>query len=363
LIEGGTDARYVPNNYLAYAHNGTLFVVRFDPDQLEVKGAPVPIVEGVMSGASNGDAAYAVSQNGTLVFQPGNLTSFQNNLVWMDRNGKAANIMEEVRPYAFPAISPDGKRIALTLQGGTFDVWVYDLVRDTLTKVSFGNDDYRPRWSPDGKMLAYDSSKAGNQQVYVKQDIGEASNEVVTDGPENKALYDWTTDGREVIFGRKNKDTGWDIYAASVQGDHKTRLLVEAPFNQIEARVSRDGNWLAYVSDESGQNEVFVQAINDPGARVQISRDTGSDPRWAHSGKELLYLSKDRLMSVKFAPGTALNPGKPVVLFEDKRDWSGYDLASDGRLLVAREAEEKGTGAQLNVVLHWFDEMEGGLRK
>jgi len=363
LIEGGTDARYVPNGYLAYAHNGTLFVVRFDPEQLEVKGAPVPIIEGVMSGASNGDAAYAVSQNGTLVFEPGSLTSFQYNLVWMDRRGKAANITQEVRPYAFPAISPDGKRIALTLQSSTFDVWVYDLARDTLTKASFGSDDYRPHWSPDGKMLAYDSSMSGHQQVYVKHDTAQGSDEAVTDGPENKALYDWTKDGREVVFGRQNKGAGWDIYAALIHGDHKTRPLVEAPFNQTDACVSPDGKWLAYVSDESGQDEVFVQAMNAPGTRVQISRDTGSEPRWARSGNELLYVSKDWVMSVKFASGAALNPGKPVVLFEDKRDWSGYDLARDGRLLVARKAEEKGGGTQINVVLHWFDEMEAGLRK
>jgi Tol biopolymer transport system component len=363
LLVGGSDARYLSNGYLAYAHNGTLFVVGFDPERLEVKSAPVPIIQGVMSGASNGDAVFAVSQNGTLVFQPGSLTSFQYNLLWMDRNGKAVNITEEVKPYAFPAISPDGKRIALTLQSSTFDVWVYDLVRDTLTKASFGSDDYRPRWSPDGKMLAYDSSKSGHQQVYVKHDIGQGSEEVVTDGSEDKALYDWTADGRDVIFGRRNKDAGWDIYAAPIQGDHKPRPLVETPFNQTEARVSPNGKWLAYVSDESGQNEVFVQAMNDPNTRVQISRDTGSSPRWARSGNELLYLSKDRLMSVKFAPVGAFNPGKPIVLFEDKREWSGYDLARDGRLLVAREAEEKGTGTQINVVLHWFDEMKAGLQK
>jgi len=281
----------------------------------------------------------------------------------MDRKGKATNITEEVRPYAFPAISPDGRRIAVTLESSTFDVWVYDLARDTLTKVSFGSDDYRPHWSPDGKMLAYDSSKSGYQQVYVKHDIGQSSEEVVTDGPEGKALYDWTPEGREVIFGRQNKDAGWDIYAAPIQGDHTPRPLVERPFNQTEARVSPDGKWLAYVSEESGQSEVFVQAMNDPGTRVQISRDTGSSPRWARSSDELLYSSKDRLMSVRFAPGGALNPSKPIVLFEDKRDWSGYDVARDGRFLVAREAEEKGTATQINVVLDWFDEIKAGLRK
>src|SRR5439155_4272776 len=250
LIDGGTDGRYLSSGYLAYARNGTLFVVGFDPKRLEVKGAPVPVIEGVMTGASNGDADFAVSNNGTLVFQPGTVTSFKQNLVWMNRSGKTTNITEEVKPYAFPAVSPDGKRIALTLQGSSFDVWVYDLERETLTKVSFGADDYRPHWSPDGKMLGYDSSKSGHQQVYVKHGIVQGSETAVTDGPENKELYGWTPDGREIIFGRQNRDTGWDLYATAVEGDHKARPLIEAPFNQTEARVSPDGKWLAYVSDE-----------------------------------------------------------------------------------------------------------------
>src|SRR6266567_3564233 len=118
LIDGGTDARYLPDGHLAYAHNGTLFMVGFDAERVEVK------------------------------------------------------------PYAFPSLSPDGKRIALTLQSSSYDVWVYDLERDTLTKISFGSDDYRPRWSPDGKMLAVDSSKYGHQQVYVKPSGGKGSEAV-----------------------------------------------------------------------------------------------------------------------------------------------------------------------------------------
>jgi eukaryotic-like serine/threonine-protein kinase len=277
LIEGGTRGRYLSNGYLAYGHSGTLFAVPFDLERLEVKGSPVPMVEGVMTGASNGDAGFAVSQNGALAFQPGTFTSFQRNLLWMDRNGKATSITDEVKPYAFAALSPNGKRIALTLQSSSFDVWVYDLERDTLTKASFGSDDYRPHWSPDGKMLAYDSSKSGHQQVYVKHGIVPGSEEIVTDGPEDKELYGFTADGREVIFGRQNTDTGWDLYATAIEGDHKPRPLVEAPFDQTAARVSPDGKWLAYVSDESGQPEVFVQAMSDPGTRVQVSRERSHD--------------------------------------------------------------------------------------
>jgi eukaryotic-like serine/threonine-protein kinase len=229
--------------------------------------------------------------------------------------------------------------------------------------VTFGGDDYLPRWSPDGKMLAYSSSKSGQMQVYVKHGILQGEETTVTDGPDTKALWDWTPDGREIIFGRQNKDTGWDLYAVAVEGDHKARPLVVAPFEQGRARVSPDGKWLAYVSDESGQGEVFVQAMSDPNTRTQISSEGGTEPRWAHSSNDLLFRSKDRLMSVKFAPGGGLNPGKPVMLFEDKAEWLGYDVAPDGRLVVARDASDKAPATQINVVLHWFDELTQGQPK
>ena len=358
LVEGGTDGRYLANGFLAYTRNGTLFVVGFDPKRLETKGTPIPIIDGVKSGAANGDADFAVSDNGTLVFQPGTFSSYQRNLVWMDRTGKTRNVIEGIRPYAFPVISPNGQRVALTLQGSSFDVWVYDLGRGTLTRASFGGDDYRPHWSPDGRMLGYDSSKSGQQQVYVKRGVEQGAEAAMTDGPENKEFYGWTPDGHEIIFGRQNKDTGWDLYAAGVEGDHKPRPLVVGPFNQNEAQLSPDGKWLAYVSDESGEPEVFVQAMKDPGTRAQVSSEGGTDPRWAHAGDELLFRSNRRVMSVKLSPGGALSLSKPVLLFEDKKDWNGYDVASDGRLVVARNAEDKGSGTQINVVLHWFEELK-----
>ena len=358
LIEGGTGARYLSNGSLAYTRNGTLFVVAFDPKQLEIKGIPAPVIEGVMTGASNGNADLAVSKNGTLIFQPGTFAASSRNLVWMDRRGMTTNISKDVKPYADPALSPDGKRIALVLQGSSFDVWVYDLERETFTRASFGGDDYRPYWSPDGKMLAYDTSKSGHQQVWIKHGVTQGDEVAVTDGPEFKELDGWTPDGREIIFNRQTKDTDWDIYAAAVEGDHKVRPLVVAPFKQGLAQVSPDGKWLAYVSDESGQGEVFVQAMNDPGTRAQVSSEGGTQSRWARSGNELFFLNKHKLMSVKLAPGNALNPGKPTLLFEDKKDWTGYDVAPDGRLVVARDSDTNPAENQINVVLHWFDELK-----
>ena len=260
------------------------------------------------------------------------------------------------------SMSRDGKRVPLVLQTSTFDVWVYDVERDTFTRASFGGDDYRPFFSPDGTLLAYDSSKSGSQQVFVKHGIAGAET-AVTDGPEMKELFGWTPDGKEVIYGRQNKDTGWDLYAAAVEGDHKVRPLVVAQFNQSDAALSPDGKWLAYVSDESGQPEVFVQAMNDPDTRAQIWSEGGKHPRWAPSGNELIFWSKTRVMSVKFAPGGGLHPGKPVLLFEDKKVSSGYTVAPDGRLVAVRQADVPGTENQINVVPHWFEDLKREAQK
>jgi Tol biopolymer transport system component len=240
---------------------------------------------------------------------------------------------------------------------------VYDLERGTLTKVSFGGDDYNPTWSPDGKMLAYYSTKSGNAQVYVKHGIVQGDEDMVTSGPGFKELWDWTPDGTELILEIQNKDTGWDIYAAPVQGDHKPRPLVVAPFNQTQARISADGKWLAYVSDESGQPEVFVQSMNDSSTRAQVSSEGGNYPRWARSGDELFFLSKNKVMSVKFAPGNLLGPGKPTLLFESKDEWTGYGLAPDGRFVVALDTGDNSAGNQINVVLHWLDEVKEAQRR
>ena len=362
LVEGGTGARCLSSGQIAYARNGTLFVVGFDAKRLEIKGTPIPVIEGVKTGASNGDGVFDVSNNGTLVYQPGTFGAIPRNLVWMDRTGKATNITPEVKPYAMVSISRDGKRVALVLQTSTFDVWVYDVERDTFTRASFGGDDYRPFFSPDGTLLAYDSSKAGSQQVFVKHGIAGAET-AVTAGPEMKELFGWTPDGKEVIYGRQNKDTGWDLYAAAVEGDHKVRPLVVAQFNQSDAALSPDGKWLAYVSDESGQPEVFVQAMNDPDTRAQISSEGGKYPRWAPFGNELIFWSKTRVMSVKFAPGDGLHPGKPILLFEDKKVSSGYTVAPDGRLVAVRQADVPGTEDQINVVPHWFEDLKKEAQK
>jgi eukaryotic-like serine/threonine-protein kinase len=354
LLDGGTGARYLPSGHIVFGRNGTLYSVPFDAKRLAVSGTPTPVLEGVTMGAANGDSDFAVSDDGTLVYQPGTMMTFQRNLVSIDRAGKVTKIRDDVAPYATPSVSKDGTRIALTLEASSFDVWVYDLRRDILTKASFGADDYRPFISPNGEMLAYDSSKSGYQQLFLKHGILEGSEDALTSGPEGKELYGWTPDGKELIFGRQNKDSGWDLYAISVDGDHKVRTLVTEPFNQAKAALSPDGKWLAYASDESGQDEVFVVSMPDGRSRAQISTGGGTLPRWSRSGDEMFFISKGKILSVKFTRAEVLSPNKPTLLFEDKLEWSGYDVAPDGSFIVAREADAKKPATKFNVVLNWM---------
>jgi serine/threonine-protein kinase len=343
LVQGGTDARYVPTGHLVYAHGGTLFAVPFDADKMEVQGPAVPVIEGVHTGAANGDAHFSFSASGELVFEPGTFTPIERNLMWMDRTGKMEKAADEVQPYA---------------ESSTFDIWVYDLGRSTLTKVTFGADDSNPRWSPDGTRLGYASSKSGQEEIYVKRGLAPGEDQMVTHNAEAKRLDDWTRDGQALIFEQRNLDTGTDLYLVPLRGDGKPQPLVKAPLDQQDARLSPDGKWLAYVSDESGRREVFVQSMNDAGVREQISRDGGSLPRWAPSGKELLYVSQDWVIAVPMGAGPGLHPGQPMKLFLDKANWAGYDVAANGRLIVARDVEQAAGGTQINLVLRWFDELK-----
>jgi serine/threonine-protein kinase len=155
----------------------------------------------------------------------------------------------------------------------------------------------------------------------------------------------------------QSKDTALDVYAVSIEGEHKVRPLIAAPYNQRDATLSPDGRLLAYVSDESGQNEVFVVSTVDESSRAQISTEGGKQPHWSKSGSELVFLAKDKVLSVKFTNGSVLNPTKPILLFEDKTDWTGFDVAADGRLIVARDAQDAKSGTQLNVVLNWVESL------
>jgi len=360
LVRGGTHGRYVPTGHLVYSRGGNLFAVRFDPSRLEIGGDPVQVVEGVATGAANGEARFDFSSTGTLIYAQGEFTAAARNLVWVDRSGKVVKITDMVRPFGGVTMSPNGKRLAVMLESSTFDLWIYDLERDTLTKLTFGADDTDCTWSPSGEFISYKSTKSGTPQIYLKHMTGAGEEELLTTGSSDKDNSSWTPDSKEVVVQIHSEETGWDIYAIPISGDHKPRLLVGGPYDQNVGAISPDGRWVSYRANESGKNEVYVQSLTNATMKLQVSREGGSNAEWAKSGRELFFLQGGKMFAAPIDAGPVLRVGKPVLLFEDKTRWYDYSIPPDGqRFLVARDVEQHSDAANhINIVLNWFEDLK-----
>ena len=199
LVKGGTFGRYAASGHILYVRAGTLFAVPFDSKRLEVTGTAFPVAEGVFENTNVG-AGYEVSDNGTLLYARGGILLPERSLLWMDRQGTAAPVTKIKRPFSGPNLSPDGQRVAVTLEAETYDVWVLDIARDSLTRPSFGKDDGNPVWSPDGKRIVFDSSQGGANNLYARQADGGGSEERLTSDPDNDTPLSFSPDGRLLVF-------------------------------------------------------------------------------------------------------------------------------------------------------------------
>jgi eukaryotic-like serine/threonine-protein kinase len=358
VLEGGTDARYAPTGQLVYERGGSLLAVPFDTKRMEVTGSPATVLTGVRSGMNNGESHFDFSQEGSLAYLPGGLQAEERTLVWLDRRGAAVPVLETPRPYADPVLSPDGRRLALTVEGATFDVWVYELDRGTLTRLSFGGDDSEPTWSRDGRRIAWTSSRGGRQNVFWRAADGSGAEERLTTSDHPQRPQSFSADGKFLAFVDVDPSTGDDLWLLPLDGDRKPVVFLKTPFNEGQAQFSPDGKWIAYTSNESGRNEVYVTPFPRPGGKLQISIDGGSQPTWSPAGRELFYRKEDKLLAVLVETKVGLTAGKPSVLFEGKFV-GGYDPTPDGqRFVMMRSNEAQSAPKQINVLLGWFEDLE-----
>ena len=365
LVQGGTNPRYAPPGHLVYAQGGSLMAVPFDPQRLTVTGAAVPVVEGVVQSLTTGAAQYSVSATGSLVYVPGGAQAAQRRLVWVDRKGMEQALPAPPHAYRYPRFSPDGQRVAVTIEESESNIWLYDLARDTLTRLtSQGSLNLMGAWTPDGKRIAFLSDKEGPLNLFWQLADGSGGLERLTTSQSTQAPNSWSPDGQLLAYMELNLTTGYDIWVLRLS-DRKAQPFLRTPFNEAAPRFSPDGRWLAYASDESGRYEIYVQLYPGPGGKWQISTDGGTEPVWNRNGRELFYRSGDKMMAVDIATQPSFAAGKPRMLFAGQylptpTTFPNYDVSPDGqRFLMLKPTEQaRAAPTQINVVLNWFEELK-----
>jgi serine/threonine-protein kinase len=368
VLKGGSAARYASTGHLVYASGQTLKAIAFDPDTQQTRGDPVslPDIE-IATTPDNGAAEFAVSETGTLLFITPNVPGqLLRRLSWVDRQGKEEPLALAPARYADPRISPDGTRVALDILGANRDIWIWNLERPSLTKLTSGpTEDLVPVWSLDGRRLFFASDRSGNFDVYSQAADGATRERVEFAGPGFQVPMSFTPDGTRLLVNEDFKDLSMLNLARS----DRLEPLLHSEFNEILGEVSPDGNWIAYESDESGDRfEIFLRPFpNVSGRREKVSIDGGRYPLWGPKGSgELFYVDLNGGMmaaSVKLSPSLTL--GRVTKLFDWEKPASGasgrrYDISAvDGRFLMFKPATEGSDGAiNISVVLNWLEELK-----
>src|SRR5437762_9608226 len=273
----------------------------FDATALAVTGPPVKILENVFESA-DGAAQASVSNAGNVVYIPNAAQSNVRRLLGVDRNGGVTPLAAPPRAYAAPRVAPDGRSIAVTIAGGADDLWTYDITRGVLTQVTYQAGVSTSIWTPDGVRLTYGSTKAGPPNLFSRRADGGAEERLVS-SDRSQLPGSWSPDGRLLAFVERDPTNGRDIWLLPRDGDRKARPFLASPFDESAPRFSPDGSLLAYVSNESGVNEVYVAPVSQPSRAVRVSAEPSAEPVWAPSGRELYYRAANRMMAAVIAGG------------------------------------------------------------
>jgi serine/threonine-protein kinase len=360
LISAGIDGRYLPTGHLIFGRAGTLRAVAFGVESLEVRGNPVPVVEGVLSGSSVGSLAaqFSVSDFGLLAYVPGTNTSEENSLVWVDRDGAEEPIKVEPRSYGQARLSPDGRLLALEIEG---DIWMYDLTRGTTTRVTFDGGS-RAAWTPDGKRIVFTRPSG----LFVVPIDGSSDAERLAEN--RQEIYHSNAvspDGKTLLLHSHAVGRGENVLTLDLNGQSELQAWRASVFSTVATAFSPDGKWIVYVSNESGQDEIYVSPFPGPGGKTKVSTDGGTQPVWGANG-EIFYRQDDRMMAVEVRTEPDLTMGRPQELFEGQYGygWWGpfpsYDATRDGRrFMMVKEARSKGgTRQEIVLVQNWFEELK-----
>jgi serine/threonine-protein kinase len=367
LVPVGTWGRYLPSGHLVYINKGTLFAVPFDLDRLEVHGTPTPVLEGVAYSAAWGSAEIDFSRTGTLVYRGSRTGSGLVTVQWLDGSGDTRPLLPVPGNYLFPSLSPDGSRLALVSAG---DIWVYELGRGSMTRLTFVGGYSDPLWTADGRYILL---RAAGGMWWILAD-GTGQPQLLTQSKNQQFPTSFTADGKRLAFLEITPASGAsDVWTVSVESDNsglragKPEVFLQTPFHERMPMISPDGRWMAYQSDESGRYQVYVQGFPDKHGKRQISGDRGGYPAWSRNRHELFFWQNaphPHLMVAAFeARGDSFVAEKPRVWSEQVPAFfpatKFYDPAPDGKSVVAlmRADTPEERHDRVIFLLNFFDEL------
>jgi eukaryotic-like serine/threonine-protein kinase len=350
---------YASPGYLLFLRDATLMAQPFDVAAQKLSGEPVAVVESVAYSSTNGRAAYSVSNKGVLTYRASGIPP-TSQLVWIDRAGKRLSLVGTPGDYAEPRLSPDESLLAAELHDlrtGTGDVWLLDLKRGSTSRVTFdGVHNTAPVWSPDSAAIVFAGRPDGGQNLHYQMVRGAGSPEVLLPPGEMREPTDWSSDGRHVLFQQLSSHTGHDLWVLTMP-ERKPSLYLQTPFEEVRGRFSPDGRWIAYVSNESGRDEVFVRPFPSADRKWQVSIDGGSAPQWRGDGKELFYVKSDgSFFGVSTGTTSEFNADRPQKLFSTPiRNNRDYSVSQDGQrfLVNPAPANDAAPAPPITTIINW----------
>jgi dipeptidyl aminopeptidase/acylaminoacyl peptidase len=344
----------VARGRLLFLRESTLLAQPFDMRQLALTGEAVPVAEQIGRYGASGVGSFSASDT-VLAYYAATETA-GSRLVWLARDGTRLEAVGERGRYADLNLSPDGKQ---ALVSDTRDIWLVDVARGLRTRFTFDATDERQSvWLPDGRRVVFESGGSGQRDLYQKASNLSGTEQLLYSGPLAEAPLSVSPDGRFLLYSVGGRETtSFDLWILPLSASAQPNAFAQTSFNEREGNFSPDGRWIAYTSNESGAEEVYVAPFPGPGGKRQISAAGGSFPRWRRDGKEIYFLDADeRLTAVSVsATSDGFDVGPPQPLFVVRRGGERrvYDVSPDGQRFLVNMIDEQAVAAPVNVVVNW----------
>jgi len=359
LVQGAQHARYVPSGHLVYAWAGAIKAAPFNLATLKVTGRPVPVLDGVLLDSGVGTAQLAFSNDGLLVYAPGSDTH-RTIPSWINRQGNVEPLAMPADIYGALRLSPDGKQLAMVVKELQSNIYIFDIARETKTKLTVEGDNFYPLWTPDGERVVFCCRREGQEEWNLLSAPADGSGkaELLVSAQFKFSPYSWSSDGKLLaLYGLDH-----NIWALSLEGQRELEPVLATDFTEVFPAFSPDGQWIAYSSNRDGEFQIYVRPYPAMDRVILISREFGEEPIWSVNGDELFYRNRDKWMVVSISTEPEFAAGTPQVLFQGpygQVSGLSYDVAPDGqRFLVLKPQYDDSQIRELYVVTNWFEELK-----